>query len=95
MESPTPPQPNTATVEPGRTFAVRSAAPTPVLTPQPTSAAALKSTSFSILDVQMAGTTAYSAMFPRKVITAIGLPSSFTRLVPSRSQPSGFATVHR
>ena len=36
---PTPPQPKTATVEPGSTFAVLSAAPTPVVTPQPISAA--------------------------------------------------------
>ena len=35
---PTPPQPMTATVEPGWTFAVLSAAPTPVVTPQPMSA---------------------------------------------------------
>src|SRR6185369_15385808 len=32
---PTPPQPTTATVEPGVTLAVLSAAPTPVVTPQP------------------------------------------------------------
>ena len=36
---PTPPQPNTATVEPGCTRAVLIAAPTPVVTPQPISAA--------------------------------------------------------
>src|SRR5438270_13226047 len=35
---PTPPQPMTATVEPGLTCAVLRAAPTPVVTPQPMSA---------------------------------------------------------
>ena len=34
-DSPTPPAPNTATVEPGSTLAVLSTAPTPVVTPQP------------------------------------------------------------
>ena len=38
-ESPTPPQPKTATVEPGSIRAVFSAAPTPVVTPQPMRAA--------------------------------------------------------
>ena len=38
-DSPTPPQPITATVEPGSTFAALNTAPTPVITPQPTSAA--------------------------------------------------------
>ncbi len=36
---PTPPQPNTATDEPGLTFAVLNTAPTPVVTAQPTRAA--------------------------------------------------------
>ena len=36
---PTPPQPITATVAPGSTRAVLITAPTPVTTPQPTSAA--------------------------------------------------------
>ena len=39
---PTPPQPMTATVSPGRMLAVLSAAPTPVSTPQPMSAAMSK-----------------------------------------------------
>src|SRR5262249_18829673 len=37
--SPTPPQPNTATIDPGATRAVFNAAPTPVVTPQPIKAA--------------------------------------------------------
>ncbi|CNK80954.1 Uncharacterised protein [Mycobacterium tuberculosis] len=36
---PTPPQPITSTVSPARTPAVRITAPTPVVTPQPSSAA--------------------------------------------------------
>ena len=36
---PMPPQPITATVEPGSTLAVLNTAPTPVVTPQPISAA--------------------------------------------------------
>ena len=38
-ERPTPPQPMTATVLPTSTFAVLMTAPTPVVTPQPMSAA--------------------------------------------------------
>ena len=37
-ESPTPPQPKMATIDPGRTCAVLIAAPRPVVTPQPISA---------------------------------------------------------
>ena len=37
--SPTPPQPITATVDPGSTLAVLNTAPTPVVTPHPMSAA--------------------------------------------------------
>ena len=48
MASPTPPQPNTATVCPASILAVRSAAPTPVSTPQPTSAARSSGSSGSI-----------------------------------------------
>ena len=65
LESPTPPQPQTATVEPGRTAAVLTAAPTPVVTPQPMRAADSKGTSFAIGTTLMAGTTAYSAAAKR------------------------------
>ena len=51
-EMPTPPQPNTTTVEPGSTLAVLMAAPTPVMTPQPISEAISSGTEASI------GTTA-------------------------------------
>ena len=38
VDVPTPPQPMTATVAPGPTFAVLTAAPKPVVNPQPMSA---------------------------------------------------------
>ena len=46
---PTPPHPMTATIEPGSTCAVLSAAPTPVVTPQPMSASC--SSGRSVLDL--------------------------------------------
>ena len=61
MLSPTPPAPKTATVLPGRTWAVFSAAPTPVVTAQPISAATVRGTSFSRGTQHTAGTTVYSA----------------------------------
>ncbi len=48
-EMPTPPQPNTTTEEPGVTLAVLMAAPTPVMTAQPTREATSKGMSSSIL----------------------------------------------
>ena len=94
-ESPTPPQPHTATVEPGRTAAVLIAAPTPVVTPQPMRAAAWNGTSFAIGTTLIEGTTAYSAMLPRNDITKTGSPSRLTRVVPSSRLPSCFATLQR
>ena len=94
-ERPTPPQPNTATVAPGRTAAVLIAAPTPVVTPHPTRAAALRSTSFSMGTTQIAGTTACSAMLPRKDITRTSSPPRCTRVVPSSWWPSFGATEQR
>ena len=82
-ERPTPPHPTTATVEPARTAAVLTAAPTPVVTPHPTSAAAWKGMSFSMGTTQMPGTTACSAMLPRKDITLTSSPLRRTRVVPS------------
>ena len=94
-ESPTPPQPQTATVEPGRTAAVLTAAPTPVVTPQPMRAADWNGTSFAIATTLIEGTTAYSAMLPRKDITKTDSPLRLTRVVPSSRLPSCFATLHR
>ena len=47
--SPTPPQPNTATLSPRRTAPVLIAAPTPAITPQPSSPAAVAGVSGSTL----------------------------------------------
>ena len=61
---PTPPQPMTATVAPGSTRAVLITAPTPVITPQPTSAASSYGTSAAIFTAPSSGTTISSAKAP-------------------------------
>ena len=61
---PTPPAPTTRTDDPGVTFAVFSAAPTPVVTPQPISAAISRGMSLSIFTVAIAGTIVSSAKVP-------------------------------
>ena len=63
-EMPTPPQPNTTHVDPGATFAVLMAAPTPVVTPHPMSEAMSNGTSSSILTAASCGTTSSSANVP-------------------------------
>ena len=55
--SPTPPHPKTATDVPGSTPAVLIAAPTPVVTPQPTSAATSMGMSLSMGTAATSGTT--------------------------------------
>src|SRR5207237_1307181 len=60
-DSPTPPQPITATVEPGSTLAALNTAPTPVTTPQPTSAARSSGISGSILTTACSCTSICSA----------------------------------
>src|SRR5437868_14606686 len=64
-ERPTPPQPNTATLAPGSTLAVLNTAPTPVVTPQPTSAAHSAGIFGSTLIRFSAETVAYSAIAPQ------------------------------
>ena len=59
-DSPTPPRPMTATVEPGSTAAVLSAAPTPVETQHPMSAATAGSTPSGIGIAAASGTTVAS-----------------------------------
>src|ERR1700730_2421601 len=56
-DNPTPPQPITATVEPGSTLAALSTAPTPVITPQPTSAARSNGMSGSIFTIEFSWTS--------------------------------------
>ena len=65
---PTPPQPMTATVAPGCTCAVLSAAPTPVVTPQPMSASWSSVTLVSILTIDDWSQVIASANVPRPVM---------------------------
>ena len=58
---PTPPAPNTATVAPGSTRAVLSTAPTPVVTPQPISAARSSGMSSRIFTTAFSCTSICSA----------------------------------
>src|SRR5947208_244173 len=58
---PTPPSPKIATLSPIRTFAACEAAPTPVITAQPNSAAISNGRSGSTRTAERADTTAYSA----------------------------------
>ncbi len=61
IDSPTPPQPKTATVCPASSPALRSAAPTPVRTPQPTRAARSSGRSSSILTTEFSWSSMRSA----------------------------------
>ena len=63
-DSPTPPSPITATVDPAGTAAVLSTAPTPVETPQPMSAATSGGTPSGIGTTAVAGTTCAFANVP-------------------------------
>jgi hypothetical protein len=58
---PAPPAPKTATLLPGRTRAVLSAAPTPVVTAQPMSAATVRGMSLPSTTQHASGTTVWSA----------------------------------
>jgi hypothetical protein len=74
--SPMPPQPITATVAPAGTLARRITAPTPVGTPQPTSAARSHGISSSIFTRVFSCTSICSAN--------VASPASCSRLLPSR-----------
>ena len=63
-DSPTPPSPITATVEPAGTSAVLITAPTPVDTPHPISAATSGGTPSGIGTTAVAGTTCAVAIVP-------------------------------
>src|SRR3569623_698204 len=65
---PTPPQPITSTDDPGSTCAALNTAPTPVMTPQPTSDATSKGMSSSILLAPSTGTMSCSANVPAPAI---------------------------
>ena len=84
--SPTPPQPNTTTTEPGLTRAVLNTAPTPVVTAQPTRAARSSGMPLSIFTRLSTDSVAYSAITPQPENTDTGLPAaSLVRSVPSGS----------
>src|SRR6266550_2527292 len=72
---PTPPQPTTATVEPGSTRAVLSAAPTPVVTPQPISANCSAGRSVSTFTTDCSLIVITSENVPRPVMAVTTLPS--------------------
>src|SRR5690606_3766199 len=74
-EMPTPPQPNTTTDEPGVTLAVLMAAPTPVMTPQPTSDAISWGVSGSIFTTPCSGMIISSAHVPEPAKPNTGWPS--------------------
>ena len=86
---PTPPQPKTATRSPGETFASLKTAATPVVTPQPTSAIVSSGASLRTGIAPVAGTTLYSANEETKDWLLIRSPPLLSRLVPSKSAPSG------
>src|SRR5918995_7264601 len=81
-EMPTPPQPNTTTDDPGVTLAVLTAAPTPVMTPQPTSEAISRGTSGSIFTAPWWGTIISSAHVPAPANPNIGDPSWLKCMAP-------------
>jgi len=64
---PTPPQPMTSTLSPGRTAAVRITAPTPVVTPQPNSAARSSGSDSSTGTTAVAGSSVCSASDPTPI----------------------------
>ena len=86
-ESPTPPQPMTATPAPGSTPAVRVTPPQPVSTAQPISAARSSGTSLRIGTATDSGTTACSANEETALKWRKSVPSSESREVPSASVP--------
>ena len=75
-DRPTPPHPITATVDPGLTFAVLITAPTPVVMPQPISAATSNGTSGSTLIAPCQGMTTSSAHVPHPAMPNAGVSPS-------------------
>ena len=66
----------TATIEPGSTRAVFSAAPTPVVTPHPINASCSSGRSDSTLTTECCETVIISANVPRPVIAWMSSPFS-------------------
>ena len=73
---PTPPVPITTTDSPGLIFVVLIAAPTPVITPQPSSEATEKLTSLGITAICEWCTSTCSANEPTFIICATGAPEA-------------------
>ena len=80
---PTPPHPITATLSPAAMSAEFTAAPNPVSTPQPISAACGKPTSSGMRCAAVAGTTQCSANTPSPSMCATGSAPRRKRVVPS------------
>ena len=80
---PTSPQPKTATVEPGSTCAVFSAAPIPVDRPQAKGAQPSSGASGFTFASAISGRTAYSANVDVPMKCRSGSPSRERRVVPS------------
>ena len=78
-DSPTPPHPMTATVAPGSTAAVWITAPTPVVTPQPISAARSSGMSSRIFAMACSCRSMYSANEERFRNWAIDSPPLLSR----------------
>ena len=76
QEMPTPPQPKTTTELPGVTLAVLMAAPTPVITPQPTRLPISRGMSSSIFTTPWCGMIISSAKVPAPAMPNTGCPSS-------------------
>ena len=86
--SPTPPQPYTATLSPGRICTVFSAAPTPVVTAQPTRAATSNEMSSGITTHDCSGAIACSAKVDTTLNWVTCSPFSVSRVLPSCMVPS-------
>ena len=84
--SPTPPQPITATVSPGRTFEVWITAPIPVITPQPIRAARSSGMSLRIATQAFSWISICSAKEDRFRYCAIGWPFWVRRVGPPSSR---------
>src|SRR5215471_3292431 len=85
--SPTRPAPNTTHVEPSATFAVLSAAPIPVESPQAKTHARSSGASGEIFASAISGITVYSAKVDVPMKCRIGSPPRDRRVVPSGRKP--------
>src|SRR5262245_17178403 len=94
-EMPTPPAPNTATEDPGVTCAVLSAAPTPVVTAQPTNAALSSGISSGILTTLRSCISIFSANEARSANCEIASPPFDRRGFDPFGRKQAARLVHR